>query len=249
VFGLDLSTERRKVLQQIGCIIEKPDFYLYMSGLDNLRVFGALSHTPQLRQRIDEMLELVGLKGREKDLVKTYSHGMKQRLGLAQALLHDPGLIILDEPTTGLDPQGIIELRNLILHLKNDLGKTVILSSHILSEIEMIADRMAIINNGKAVVQGRVRELLTEESLNMRIQTDDIPRALAVLRTISFQGAGGDRDGGWISLECTREDVPKVVHTLSVAGVNIFGVQATRSLEDFFLRITAASENSVRNIH
>ncbi|MFZ4428330.1 MAG: ABC transporter ATP-binding protein [Saprospiraceae bacterium] len=249
VFGLDLGTERRRVLQQIGCIIEKPDFYLYMSGLDNLRVFGALSHTPRLRARIDEMLELVGLKGRERDLVKTYSHGMKQRLGLAQALLHDPTLIILDEPTTGLDPQGIIELRNLILRLKNDLNKTVILSSHILSEIEMIADRMAIINNGKAVVQGRVRELLTEASLNMRIQTDDVPRALDVLRAISFQGTGEDSDGGRIALECVREDVPRIVHALCAAGVGIFGVQATRGLEDFFLRITAASENSVRNIH
>ncbi len=244
IFGLDLATHRRAILQRIGCIIEKPDFYLYMSGLDNLRIFGSLSNTRNLRSRIDEMLELVGLKGREKDLVKTYSHGMKQRLGLAQALLHDPELIILDEPTTGLDPQGIIELRGLLLRLKKEMHKTVVLSSHILSEMEMIADSMAIIHQGKAVVQGKVQELLNEKVLHARIQTDDGVQALAVLQETPFRQAALSSDGRGISLECARDEVPRLIHTLCTSGIAVYGVQATRGLEDYFLRITAtASEN------
>lgn len=253
IFDLDLTTHRREILQRIGCIIEKPDFYLYMSGLDNLRIFGSLSNTRNLRSRIEEMLELVGLKGREKDLVKTYSHGMKQRLGLAQALLHDPALIILDEPTTGLDPQGIIELRSLLLRLKNEMHKTVVLSSHILSEMELIADSMAIIHQGKAVVQGKVQELLNEKRLHARIQTDDAARAIAVLQGSPYHLALATSDGKGISLECAREEVPHLVQLLCTSGIAIYGVQATRGLEDYFLRITAAASETIdplqRNTH
>lgn len=245
IFGLDLATHRREILQRIGCIIEKPDFYLYMSGLDNLRIFGSLSNTRNLRARIEEMLELVGLKGREKDLVKTYSHGMKQRLGLAQALLHDPELIILDEPTTGLDPQGIIELRGLLLRLKNEMHKTVVLSSHILSEMELIADSMAIIYQGKAVVQGKVQELLNEKRLHTRIQTDDGARATAILKGTPFQQALAAPDGKAISLECARDEVPQLIQLLCASGIPIYGVQATRGLEDYFLRITAAASETI----
>ena len=245
IFGLDLATHRREILQRIGCIIEKPDFYLYMSGLDNLRIFGSLSNTRNLRARIEEMLELVGLKGREKDLVKTYSHGMKQRLGLAQALLHDPELIILDEPTTGLDPQGIIELRGLLLRLKNEMHKTVVLSSHILSEMELIADSMAIIYQGKAVVQGKVQELLNEKRLHTRIQTDDGARATAILKGTPFQQAFAAPDGKAISLECARDEVPQLIQLLCASGIPIYGVQATRGLEDYFLRITAAASETI----
>ncbi len=244
-FGLDLATHRREILQRIGCIIEKPDFYLYMSGLDNLRIFGSLSNTHNLRGRIEEMLELVGLKGREKDLVKTYSHGMKQRLGLAQALLHDPALIILDEPTTGLDPQGIIELRGLLLRLKNEMHKTVVLSSHILSEMELIADSMAIIHQGKAVVQGKVRELLNEKRLRAQIQTDDAARAISILQGSPFQQALATSDGKGITLECARDEVPRLVQLLCTSGIAIYGVQATRGLEDYFLRITAAASETI----
>lgn len=239
IFGQDLRTHRSAILQRIGCIIEKPDFYLYMSALDNLKIFGALSNTPRLTHRIDEMLELVGLKGREKDPVRTYSHGMKQRLGLAQALLHDPELIVLDEPTTGLDPQGIIELRNLILHLKNDQQKTVVLSSHILTEIEMIADSMAIIYKGKAVVQGQVKALLSMEDMRVRIQTNAVAKAAEVLQGTPFGQELSERQEGAFTLQCSQEDIPDIVQHLSGKGIPIFGVQATRSLEDYFLRITA----------
>ncbi|MBK8879450.1 MAG: ABC transporter ATP-binding protein [Haliscomenobacter sp.] len=203
-----------------------------------------MSETRHLNERIETVLHLVGLKGREKDRVKTYSHGMKQRLGLAQALLHDPELIILDEPSTGLDPQGIIELRNLILHLKNDLGKTVILSSHILSEIEMIADSMVIIHRGKAVVQGKVSELLSHENLQVDVQVDEPAAAETALTESRLGGLILERLPGALKLQCAKGDIPHVARLLTDKGIAIFGIQATRSLEDYFLRITASPEKA-----
>lgn len=244
LFGLDQRLHRREILRRIGSIIEKPDFYLYLSGLDNLRIFGALSHTPRLRHRIDEILELTGLKGREGDRVQTYSHGMKQRLGLAQALLHDPELIILDEPTTGLDPQGIIELRNLILYLKQQ-GKTVLLSSHILSEIELIADSMAIMHRGKAVVQGRVADLLSaQENLLVHLETGQPETARALLRQSPFaHQLQGEKDN-LVELRCHREEIPGLIALLSNQHIPLYSVQATRSLEDYFLSITEQARYS-----
>jgi ABC-type multidrug transport system ATPase subunit len=161
IFGKSLFEHRNEILQNIGSIIEKPDFYLYLSARKNLELFARMSKVNPTAKLLDEMFELVGLVGRDKDKVKTYSHGMKQRLGIAQALIHNPDIVILDEPTTGLDPQGIIDLRNLILLLKNERNKTVVLSSHILSEVELIADSMAIVNKGEVAVQGKVNELLS----------------------------------------------------------------------------------------
>ena len=160
IFGLDLSASRLEILSRTGCIVERPDFYNYLSAEKNLSLFAELSGKSISRSRIQEILELVGLIGREKDKVKNYSHGMKQRLGIGQTLVHDPELIILDEPTTGLDPQGIIDTRNLINYLRKEKGKTILLSSHILSEIELIATRMIIINKGKSVHPGSAIYLL-----------------------------------------------------------------------------------------
>src|ERR1051326_2344924 len=142
VFGRSLQKERNYILKRVGCIVEKPDFYKYLSAERNIEYFAKLSGAQVSKKKIHEVLDFVGLKGREKDKVKGFSHGMKQRLGIAQTLIHDPDLIILDEPTTGLDPQGIIDLRNLILRLKNEHHKTVVLSSHTLSEIEFIPTRL-----------------------------------------------------------------------------------------------------------
>ncbi len=183
IFGKELNQNRHEILQRIGCIIEDPDFYLYLSGEKNLDLFARLSGKSPETKKIHELMELVGLKGREQDKVKTYSHGMKQRLGIAQTLIHDPDLIILDEPTTGLDPQGIIDVRNLILHLKNDLRKTIFLSSHLLHEVEQIATRMAIINKGKAVVQGNVSELLSTHDLNVSVEVDKFAHLIICLAT------------------------------------------------------------------
>jgi ABC-type multidrug transport system ATPase subunit len=152
LFGKELRKNRNFILSRIGCIVEKPDFYQYLSAEKNLEIFARVSGSSVSRSRIHEMIEFVGLRGREKDKVGHFSHGMKQRLGIAQTILHDPDLIILDEPNTGLDPQGSIDIRNLILQLKNERNKTILLSSHILSEIELIANRMVIIAKGKTIV-------------------------------------------------------------------------------------------------
>ncbi|MCF8412501.1 MAG: ATP-binding cassette domain-containing protein, partial [Melioribacteraceae bacterium] len=149
IFGLPLKKNRIEILSKIGAIVEKPDFYLYLSAYKNLEILGKVSGADTSNKRLMEILELVGLDKRWKSKVKTFSHGMKQRLGIAQALLHNPELIILDEPTTGLDPMGIKEIRDLIIQLSRDQGKTIFLSSHILREVELIANRMIIINKGE----------------------------------------------------------------------------------------------------
>ena len=181
LFGKELSKNRNYILSKIGCIVEKPDFYLYLSAQKNLEIFGRVSGTNIIQNNIHQMLEFVGLKGREKDQVSGFSHGMKQRLGIAQTLLHNPQLIILDEPTTGLDPQGIIDIRNLILQLRNEQNKTVVLSSHILSEIELIANRMVIINKGKTIVQGSVADLLNQNDVIVLFGVSNTQKAMQVL--------------------------------------------------------------------
>ena len=161
IFGKPLNEERAIILKDVGAIVEKPDFYNYLSAYKNLEILGRISGREISSNRIMEILEIVGLKERSTSKVKTYSHGMKQRLGIAQALLHDPELIILDEPTTGLDPQGMKEIRDLVIHLRDEKNKTIFLSSHLLSEVEQIANRMIIINKGKTI-----RSLISIEFLD-----------------------------------------------------------------------------------
>ncbi len=147
--GSELRNNSRHLLENIGAIIERPDMYNYLSGWENLKIFASLSHKKIPNSRLHEVLELVGIEDRRKDKVKAYSQGMKQRLGIAIAMVHNPDLLILDEPTNGLDPQGIAEMRKLIQHLSYDLGKTILISSHLLYEIEQIANKMLIIHKGK----------------------------------------------------------------------------------------------------
>src|SRR5437667_3294055 len=162
LLGHDITKDRAKALARVGAIVEAPAFYDNLSGLQNLKIFASMSGGG-LRDRIDEVLEIVGLSGREKDPVGVYSHGMRQRLGIGQALLPNPELVILDEPTDGLDPQGIREIRDLIFRLRDDLGLTVFLSSHLLFEIEQICNRVAILRDGAMLYQGDVATLIDEE--------------------------------------------------------------------------------------
>lgn len=164
IFGFDLLTHRKEILRQVGAIIEKPDLYKYLTALENLSIFAKFSGIRPTQKQLLEQLEMVGLKNRVNSKIKTYSQGMKQRLGIAVALIHDPKLIILDEPTNGLDPQGIADMRNLILRLSKDYGKTIFVSSHLLSEIEIIADRMLILDKGKKLL----RALLQSCSIRQR---------------------------------------------------------------------------------
>jgi ABC-type multidrug transport system ATPase subunit len=173
IFNLSLKKNRIDILRRVGAIVEKPDFYGYLSAFKNLEILGKISGHEISKKRIMEVLELVGLEKRFKSKVKTFSHGMKQRLGLGQALLHDPDLIILDEPTTGLDPQGMKEIRELIIYLSKERGKTVFLSTHILSEIELVANRMIIINKGTTKVEGFVKDLLDSKKFKVSFEVDN----------------------------------------------------------------------------
>jgi ABC-2 type transport system ATP-binding protein len=187
------------------------------------------------------MLEFVGLEGREKDQVGGFSHGMRQRLGIAQTLLHNPDLIVLDEPTTGLDPQGIIDMRNLILRLKNEQQKTIVFSSHNLSEVEIICNRMVIIHQGKSVVEGSVKELLNEEDQIIRIQTqeDAISKGMAIVEKYPrahMKKIGSDT----IEVTLQKELIPEVNRQLIEAGVPIFSIESKRKLEDYFINLLAS---------
>lgn len=240
LFGKDLSTHRNFILQKIGCIVEKPDFYKYLSAEKNIEIFARLSGTSIKKNKIGEIIEFVGLKGREKDKVGGFSHGMKQRLGIAQTLIHDPELIILDEPTTGLDPQGIIDIRNLILQLKNEHQKTVVLSSHILSEIELIANRMVIINKGKSMVQGSVADLLNAQELIVLFTMDDVEKAKQVLSTTSFHQLIHKSEAGSLWLHISQDQTPVVNKLLCDNGIHVFSIEAKRKLEDYFLKLISA---------
>jgi ABC-type multidrug transport system ATPase subunit len=235
LFGKSLEKEREKALFAIGGIVEKPDFYNYLSARRNLEIVGALNGGAS-KTRIAEVLDLVGLATRAKDKVKTFSHGMKQRLGIAQALLANPEFVILDEPTSGLDPQGMKEIRDLIRHLASDQNKTVLLSSHLLNEVEMVANRMAVINKGELITQGEVSALLEkgEKVVTVKGRPIDKVRAVLAARGVSRITEKGD------TLEASMpfEDVPELARALVREGVDIQALVPSRSLEQYFLSIT-----------
>ena len=237
IFGQNLSSNRSQILNNIGSIIEKPDFYRYLSAEKNLEIFARISGNDSSKKDIQEMLEFVGLNGRGKDKVKGFSHGMKQRLGIAQTLLHKPDLIILDEPTTGLDPQGIIEVRNLILRLKTEQNKTVVLSSHQLSEIEIIANRMVIINKGKSVIEGSVEALVNEQELLLQIELSSPENAIKLLATEYPNLVVKHLYGSTIEIAVEKDMVPKINYLLVNKGFEIHSLEPKRKLEDFFMKI------------
>jgi len=237
LFGKELRANRKFILSRIGCIVEKPDFYNYLSAEKNLEIFARISGSDVPKVRIHEMIEFVGLKGREKDKVGSYSHGMKQRLGIAQTILHDPDLIILDEPNTGLDPQGSIAMRNLILQLKNERNKTILLSSHILSEIELIANRMVIIANGKSIVQGNVSELLNEQELIVSFEVDQPEKAKQVISDKLSPSVIGNIANNKLQLNVAYQLIPQINQWLSENEVKVFGIDSKRKLEDYFLKL------------
>jgi ABC-type multidrug transport system ATPase subunit len=242
IFGLPLEHHRREILRKVGAIVEKPDFYLYLTAYKNLELLGRISGTDTSKKRIMEMLELVGLEKRFNSRVKTFSHGMKQRLGLAQALLHDPDLIVLDEPTTGLDPQGMKEIRDLILYLSREKGKTVFLSSHILSEVEIIATRMIIINKGTAKVEGTVDELLNSGVLKVTVQVNDPAGALSLLQSSRWAGYLESHANSDLFFNLRKEEIPELNKFLVEGNVAVNALIPMRSLEDYFLAITEGKE-------
>jgi ABC-2 type transport system ATP-binding protein len=260
LFGLDNSTHLSEILPRVGAIVETPVFYPYLSGVDNLRIVAAASGMQLGRAnqaRIDEVLNLVDLGARREDAYRKYSLGMKQRLAIGAALLTDPELILLDEPTNGLDPAGVHEVRQLIQRLSS-IGKTIFLSSHILYEIQQVCNRVAILQKGQLLKQGNVQELLSEgRRLVVRLGTpEETEQAQVILQQ------AGKQDMNWItqvSSGSDKHDLPALFIdapasrsqeiSALLARRNLFIAemyQSEASLEDFFLELTggAAGEGS-----
>ncbi len=239
LFGMDLFKQRKEILRQVGAIIERPDLYKYLDALENLRIFSAMSGVKLSEKKLMEQLDKVGLADRAKSKIKTYSQGMKQRLGIATALVHDPKLIILDEPMNGLDPQGIADVRNLILHLSRDLGKTLFVSSHLLNEMELIADSMLIINKGKKVAEGSKEELLNPVKTQVELITTDKQRSLEILKQTTWSSFLLLNTNGHILLELDKARIPELNRTLVEKGIQVISLRPKHSLEDFFLSLTS----------
>jgi len=237
IFGVDLTTNRESILRRIGAIVERPDFYNYLTARHNLELLGRMSRADVSRANLLRVLGIVGLDHRAESKVKTFSHGMKQRLGIAQALLHDPDLIILDEPTTGLDPQGMKDIRDLILTLSAEHKKTIFLSSHILPEVELTANRMIVINRGKAVVEGAVQDLLNAGRMKVTISTPQAQEAAVLLRSTHAEANIQVADGAIVML-AERADIPHIVQHLVHASISVERVVPVRSLEEYFLTLT-----------
>lgn len=242
IFGKSLKENRENILRKVGGIVEKPDFYLYLSAYKNLEILGKISGADTSNKKIMEMLELVGLEKRYKSKVKTYSHGMKQRLGIAQALLHDPELIILDEPTTGLDPQGMKEIRDLIVYLSKTKNKTIFLSSHILREVEIIASRMIIINKGTTQVEGKVDDLLKSDKVAVTFEVDKVDEALSLINNSSWKSSYVSTAKNEMKFELAKTETAELNKFLMQNGFAVSAVVPVRSLEDYFLKITEGGE-------
>lgn len=233
VCGHDVTSHRARALHKVGAIFEAPAFYDYLSGWRNLEI---LSHytAPTSKERLREVVDWVGLTGREQGTVRTYSHGMRARLALAQALLPQPELLILDEPGSGLDPEGIAEMRQTIVRLHRELGLTILLSSHLLSEVEQLCSRIAVLNQGRKVFEGLVAEVKAASS-RVRLKTPDFKAAVALLESRRLiAGAAEER---YIVL-CEGRTTADVTAALVGAGIAVQGIwQQEQTLEDFYLTL------------
>jgi ABC-type multidrug transport system ATPase subunit len=222
----------------VGAIIERPDLYPYLTATEHLQLFAKVRKQKVAAINITKTLEQVGLSHRSQDKVQTFSLGMKQRLGIAIALVHNPSLIILDEPTNGLDPQGIADIRSLIQYLAKEEGKTVFVSSHLLSEIEQVANQILIIHQGKKMVEGVTKELLDPEKRIVQIKTLDDVKALSIIVAGSFsQYLLSRKEGIFLKLPTTA--IPMLNESLVQSGISVLGIETKNSLEDYFLQITS----------
>ena len=234
----DGAHSTHEALKKVGAIIERPDLYPYLTAKEHLELFAKLSKQKITKDQIAKTLEQVGLSLRSADKVNTFSLGMKQRLGIAIALVHNPDLIILDEPTNGLDPQGIADIRHLIQNLSKQEGKTVLVSSHLLSEIEQVASQILIIHQGKKVAMGPTQTLLDPNKAIIHIVTQHDEQALSILGISKYaQNIMQRNDGIYLSI-ATRE-IPALHQFIVAANIPLMSFELKRSLEDYFLQITS----------
>ena len=237
VCGHDVTTHRAKALAKVGAIFEAPAFYDYLSGRRNLEILCQYSG-PASPQRIRDVVEWVGLTGREESKVRTYSHGMRARLAIAQALLPQPELLIFDEPGSGLDPEGIAEMRRTIQRLHREMGLTILLSSHLLSEVEQLCSRIAVLNQGRKVFDGRIAEARTAAG-RVTLRTPDFAKAAAVLS--EHRIITGSADGKFIVLAEGRTTA-EAVKALVNANIAVDGIwQHEQTLEEFYLALIKES--------
>ncbi|MEP6927099.1 MAG: ABC transporter ATP-binding protein [Ginsengibacter sp.] len=240
IFNKDLFTNREEVLRRTGAIIEKPDLYNYLTAYENVAFLAKLSGKIVSRKMIMQFLQMVSLSERANSKVKTFSQGMKQRLGIAVALVHDPSLIILDEPTNGLDPQGIADTRELIKTLSYQHGKTVMISSHLLSEIELIANRILIIHKGKKIAEGSAKELLNPSKTIVEINTTDNISAKEILMRSEWRVNIKIVQTEKIILQLDKISIPSLINYLVQNNVAILSAEPRHSLEDYFLSLTTS---------
>ncbi|ACK39275.1 multidrug ABC transporter ATP-binding protein [Listeria monocytogenes] len=234
--GKNVDTEYKAAISEVGAIIENPEFYMYMSGWANLKQFARMSQKNITDEHIREIVELVKLTGAIDQKVKTYSLGMRQRLGVAQALIHSPALLILDEPTNGLDPQGMAEFRTLIRDLATK-GTSVLISSHLLSEIQQITDRFAIINKGVLTHTEKMSDLLENHVAAYKLKVSDPVATTTVLTTLPVKLVAQKED--LFKIEVAHEDVHLIARALIQANIDLLEmVPLQASLEERFLELT-----------
>ena len=238
--GQSITKDFNKAIRNVGAIVENPDLYKYLTGYRNLKHYARMV-SGVTKARINEIVEIVGLKDRLHDKVKTYSLGMRQRLGIAQALLHSPSLLILDEPTNGLDPAGIHELRKYLKKLAHEEGVAVFVSSHLLSEMELMCDRVGVLQNGKLVSIQSIRDFIHESGASRvcitvePAQTEQAKRLMAALNKTALPG----ERPGQLLIQMNKDEIPTVNKHLMDAGIRVYSIQVQeQTLEDKFLEIT-----------
>lgn len=242
--GYNLKKDFEKAMACIGGIVENPEMYKNLSGKTNLQMYARL-HDGVTKERINEVVEMVGMQNRIREKVKKYSLGMKQRVGLAQAILHRPGILILDEPTNGLDPVGIKELRDILKKLAHEENVAVFVSSHMLSEMELMCDRVAIINNGKLQGVKLIKDLISGASgkTRYRFLTNAASKAEEIL-TSQHQEIIKNITEQYIDLEIEENEVPAITALLVTNGIGLFGVSRIEvSLEDAFINVTGGGNS------
>ncbi len=240
VNGFDNRKQFEQAMECIGAIVENPDMYKYMSGIDNLKLHARIRNIDE--KRINEVLEMVGLKDRAKDKVGKYSLGMKQRLGLALTLLHNPKVLILDEPTNGLDPAGIKQLRDILKKISHEENVAVFVSSHILTEMQQMCDRVAVLDNGKIVKIEQITNSKEEKIETIELRIKDKTKAIKILKEKFEVDAKEEKDSLLVTIQI--EKVPEVVRELAIEDVGIKAViPREHNLEEIFFDATEGGKN------
>ena len=240
--GYSIKSQFEDAVGHIGAIVENPEMYKFLTGYQNLVHYARMSKGIS-KVKIAETVELVGLSERIHDKVKTYSLGMRQRLGLAQCLLHDPDVLILDEPTNGLDPAGIREIRDYVRLLAREKNMAVIVSSHLLSEMEMMCDRIGIIQDGRLVDVQRVNEFV-HEGTEVTYELEVVPAEKALnLLAMNYPDLKANHSRNGLTVEISKEEIPNLVKLLVAQDISIFGIkEVAKTLEDRFLEVTSEKE-------